>query len=122
MNLEEFVPFDVEEENEPTIFDEDFVQIDPSTIEEDIVTLVDNDAIRVVQIVSKGACSKRDLWYDDNFGEFIYMLKGVGVIQFEEGYDERLNKGNNIYIAPHMKHRVSYTSADAVWLCVYHKL
>lgn len=82
--------------------------------------LFENNKIRVEKILSYGNASPRGFWYDQDEDEWVSLVKGRAVIAFDDG-EVCLAAGENMYIPAHKKHRVSGTSADAEWLCVFVK-
>jgi cupin 2 domain-containing protein len=76
--------------------------------------------IRIERIISMGQVSD---WYDQTETEFVALLDGTAVIEYENGRTVAMSKGDTLLIKPHERHRVSYTSNDppCVWLCVFIK-
>ena len=75
---------------------------------------------RVERIVSIGHTSPDGFWYDQSEDEWLVLLQGEAVLQFEEG-EKRLQAGEILLIPAHQKHRVAFTTADppCIWLCVF---
>ena len=88
-------------------------------LEEQITILAENDNARIVRIVSTGQVSE---WYDQTETEFVVLLEGNAVIEYENGNTVALSKGDTLLIKPHEKHRVSFTSSEppCVWLCIFY--
>ena len=106
----------VENENmeKPNIFN-----LPELPLQEELTTiLAENNNDRIVRIVSTGQVSE---WYDQTETEFVVLLKGDAVIEYENGKTVTLSKGDTLLIKPHEKHRVSFTSNEppCVWLCVF---
>ncbi len=61
-------------------------------------------------------------WYDQELAEWVVVLSGQGVIEFQEP-EERvtLNPGDHYLIDAHRRHRVASTSNSepTVWLAVF---
>jgi len=76
--------------------------------------------VRIERIVSTGQASD---WYDQAETEFVALLEGDAVLEFENGRTVALTKGDVLLISPHERHRVSHTSSNppCVWLCVFWK-
>ena len=74
--------------------------------------------VRIERIVSRGQSTD---WYDQNESEFVALLQGNAVIEFEDK-TVAMSEGDTIIIKPHERHRVSFTSAKppCVWLCVFY--
>ena len=87
--------------------------------EELMTTLAENSSTRIVRIISTGQTTG---WYDQSETEFVTLLEGSAVIEFDSGRSVELSKGDMLIIKPHEKHRVSYTSTEppCVWLCVFY--
>jgi len=87
--------------------------------EELITILAENNNIRIERIISAGQISG---WYDQAETEFVALLEGNAIIEFEKGKIIALSKGDTILIKPHERHKINYTSVDppCVWLCVFY--
>jgi cupin 2 domain-containing protein len=87
--------------------------------EELTTVLAENNNARIVRIVSTGQVSD---WYDQSETEFVVLLEGNAVIEYDNGKTVALSKGDTLLIQPHEKHRVSFTSNEppCVWLCVFY--
>lgn len=75
--------------------------------------------VRIERIVSTGQVSYD--WYDQNETEWVLLLQGSAVIEYEDGREVKLCGGEYLLIPPHIRHKVSYTSANpaCIWLCVF---
>lgn len=84
-----------------------------------ITILAETDTVRIERIISTGQVSD---WYDQTETEFVVLLEGSAVIEFENRENMALSRGDTIIIKPHEWHRVNYTSTDppCVWLCVFY--
>ena len=79
----------------------------PLPITEEVTTiLTENKNIRIERIISAGQVSD---WYDQDETEFVVLLEGNAVIEFENDKNISMAKGDTLLIEPHEKHRVSYT-------------
>ena len=81
--------------------------------------LAKSDNIRIKRIISTGHVSD---WYDQDETEFVALLEGNAVIEYENGKTIAMSRGDTLLIAQHERHRVSFTSSDppCVWLCVFY--
>ena len=88
--------------------------------EELTTVLAEGIGVRIERIVSAGQVSG---WYDQAEAEFVALLEGNAVIEFENGGTAALEKGDTLIIKPGERHRVAYTSANppCVWLCVFYR-
>ena len=84
-----------------------------------ITILAEKGKLRIERIVSTGQVSG---WYDQNETEFIVLLEGNAVIEYENGKSVAMSKGDTLLIMPHERHRVGFTSSDppCIWLCVFY--
>ena len=92
----------------------------PLPMKEELTTiLAENRNVRIERIVSTGQVSD---WYDQDETEFVALLEGSAIIEFENGKKTALSKGDTLIIAPHERHRVGFTSVDppCLWLCVFY--
>jgi cupin 2 domain-containing protein len=95
----------------------------PGTFEkESFSDLVNHEHVRIERIISKGHTSPDEGWYDQDENEWVIVLKGAGLILFEEGTEIPLNKGDYLNIPAHIKHKVKWTDPDkiTVWLAVFY--
>jgi len=91
-----------------------------ATLPEELTTiLAEKDNVRIEHIISTGQVSE---WYDQSETEFVALLEGSAVIEYENGKTAALSRGDTLLIKPHERHRVSYTSSDppCIWLCVFY--
>ena len=96
------------------------LHLPPAPLPEELTTvLAEHGNIRIERIVSTGQTSG---WYDQAETEFVALLEGRAVIEFEGGGSIRMTKGDTIIIKSRERHRVSYTSSEppCVWLCVFY--
>ena len=87
--------------------------------EELITSLAQSQNVRIERIVSTGHTSS---WYNQAETEFVVLLEGHAEIEFDGKPPVKLCRGDALKIAPHERHRVSYTSSEppCVWLCVFY--
>ena len=90
--------------------------------QEHFQVLVSTKNVRVERIVSLGHTSPEHGWYDQLENEWVIVLEGSGTIQFEDGREVVLNKGDHLNIKAHEKHRVSKTDPEniTIWLAVFY--
>ena len=84
--------------------------------------LISTRNVRIERIVSLGHTSPEHGWYDQQENEWVIVLEGSGTIQFENGREVILNKGDYINIKAHEKHKVSRTDPEniTIWLAVFY--
>ena len=79
-------------------------------------------SVRIERIISDGHASEEGEWYDQEEHEWVSVLKGTGVIEYDDGTLVVLNVGDYVNIPAHTKHRVKSTSATekTIWLAVFY--
>ena len=85
--------------------------------------LISNENIRIKRILSHGHSSPEEGWYNQDENEWVMVLEGQGVIEFEDGRVVTLSKGDYINIAGREKHKVVGTVENVVtiWLAVFYR-
>lgn len=85
-------------------------------------TLIASGDIKIERIVSRGHASDEGFWYDQEWDEWVVLLKGGAGLRFE-GRDRTLTlvPGDWLRIPAHVKHQVAWTAAgvETVWLAVH---
>ena len=91
-------------------------------IDEQFTDLIKNKNVRIERIVSNGQSSPKDFWYEQEENEFVLLLKGSAILEFENK-QVPLSEGEYINIKAFTKHRVKYTSKTepTVWLAIFYK-
>ena len=92
--------------------------------EERVDMLVAGQRLNVERIVSMGHTSPPGFWYDDSRAEWVVLLSGAAVLEFEDDallHDMR--PGDYVLLEPHCRHRVAWTheTEQTVWLAIYHE-
>jgi cupin 2 domain-containing protein len=97
----------------------------PENLDEEIFqNLLQSGSVRVERIVSQGHASPPSFWYDQDDGEWVLVLKGAAIIEFEDDPEpRRLGPGEYVNILPHRRHRVAWTDPNepTVWLAVFYR-
>ncbi|MEO0344200.1 MAG: cupin domain-containing protein [Pseudomonadota bacterium] len=98
-----------------------FDDIPVKLTEEVFEVLAQGKDVKVERIVSKGHTSPKDGWYDQAQAEWVMLLEGAAELTFEPAEKVQLQRGDQILIPAHLKHRVSWTDPDqeTVWLTVF---
>jgi len=94
-------------------------ELSPLPLKEELTTiLAESGSVRIERIVSTGQVSD---WYDQTQTEFVALLEGNAVIEFDTGKSAAMSNGDTLLIKPHERHRVSFTSSEppCIWLCVF---
>ncbi|MCL1038207.1 cupin domain-containing protein [Shewanella submarina] len=89
---------------------------------EEFSDLLSLPGIRIERIVSKGHSSPDVGWYEQDENEWVMVLKGAGVLEFEDGREVHLNDGDYLNIPKRVKHKVKWTDPDTptLWLAVFY--
>ena len=97
---------------------------DPLPHNEDIIDLVRSDDIRIERIVSTGQTTPAGEWYDQDQDEWVVLIQGKAVLEYETGEKLRLSAGDHVLLPAHCRHRVAYTSPQppCIWIAVFGKL
>ncbi|WP_133407232.1 cupin domain-containing protein [Parashewanella tropica] len=92
----------------------------PEEVFEDLHT---SENLRIERILSHGHSSPNEGWYDQTENEWVIVLKGQGVIEFESGEVFTLSEGDFVNIPAGKKHKVVSTNPDkvTVWLAIFYK-
>jgi cupin 2 domain-containing protein len=78
--------------------------------------------LRIERIVSTGQATGADEWYDQDWDEWVIVLRGAAKLLFEgESTARLLGPGDYVPIAAHRRHRVTWTEPEetTVWLAVH---
>ncbi|WP_373035120.1 cupin domain-containing protein [Sulfurimonas sp.] len=95
----------------------------PAEIQKELFEdIISKDGLRIERIVSKGHTTTEFEWYDQTSDEWVILLKGEAVLEFEDAPDVKLQAGDYLNIPAHTKHRVSWTKPDeeSVWLAIHY--
>jgi len=89
--------------------------------EEKFFEIFKNNKIKVEKIVSNGQKSPENFWYEQEESEYILLLEGFAILEFENREVE-LKKGDCLNIEAMQKHRVKFTSQDelTIWFAVFY--
>jgi cupin 2 domain-containing protein len=98
-----------------------FEQIIVDKKEEFFFEIFKNKTIKVEKIVSNGQKSPENFWYEQDKSEFILLLEGFAILEFENRVVE-LKKGDCLNIEAYQKHKVKFTSLDepTIWFAVFY--
>ncbi len=89
--------------------------------DEQFFEIFKNDKIKIEKIVSNGQKSPKDFWYEQDKSEYILLLSGFAILEFED-FEIELKKGDCLNIDAFLKHRVKFTSVDepTIWFAVFY--
>ena len=83
-------------------------------------TLATAGGVTIERIVSHAAASPPGFWYDQDWDEWVLLLRGSAELRLAaEAAARTLREGDYLLIPRGTKHRVESTSADALWLAVH---
>ena len=88
---------------------------------EGFLRLFENSSAKIERIVSHSHSSPPGFWFDQEWNEWVIVLRGSAALEFENGERAELLEGDYLMIGGHVKHRVASTSAETVWLAVHVK-
>lgn len=83
-------------------------------------TLWKKPGIHIERIISKGHCSEPGFWYDQNWDEWVLVLQGQAIVEFEQ-HTVTLSSGDSFLIPAHIRHRIQWTDPEqeTIWLAVH---
>lgn len=90
--------------------------------EEFIEPILQRGQVKIERIVSQGHCSPDDFWYDQDWQEWVVLLKGRAALVFEAQEQlVEMKPGDHLLIPAHARHRVAWTDAqeETIWLAVH---
>lgn len=99
-----------------------FNNLPTSQLPEEIFTnLLKHKNIKIEKIISTGQITPPDELYDQQQAEWVIVLQGQAIMWLEDQGEVALGVGDYLYIEPHVKHKVTYTSSSpvTVWLAVH---
>ncbi len=77
---------------------------------------------RIERIVSRGHASPPGFWYDQDWYEWVIVVKGKACLSFEAtGETVILSPGSHAAIPAHCRHRVEWTAdgEETIWIAVH---
>ena len=96
----------------------------PQNPQKEVFTdLLKTAEVRIERIVSRGHTAPETGWFDQEEGEWVVVLQGAALIEFEAKESIRLEAGDYLNIPAHIRHRVSWTDPEknTVWLAVFYR-
>ena len=101
-----------------------FASVPPAALHEEITALLTATNVRLERIVSHAHASPEGFWYDQEWAEWVIVLKGSAGLHFEgESAPRALKAGDYLDIPAHARHRVAWTDAaePTVWLALHYR-
>jgi cupin 2 domain-containing protein len=78
-----------------------FKQISGAAGEEEFLTLLQQHGVKIQRIVSHASSTPENEWYDQSYTEWVLVLRGHAILQFESGERVELKEGDYLAILPH---------------------
>ena len=77
---------------------------------------------RIERIISRGQSSPGSGWYDQSRSEWVIVLRGSALVEYQSGEEFRLEEGSYLDIPAGTAHRVAWTDPDreTIWLAVHY--
>ena len=100
-----------------------FLELVPETVNEELFeSIIQTKDIKIERIISCGQFSPESGWYDQEKSEWVMVLEGKAILEFEEGKEVALGKNDFINILPHQKHKVKWTDPEqkTIWLAIHY--
>ena len=100
-----------------------FAGLPTSAACEEVVALLSTPHLRIEHIVSTGQASPPGFWYDQEWAEWVVLLRGAATVRFaNEDAPRRLDPGDYLHIPAHAHHRVEWTAQGeaTVWLAIHY--
>lgn len=96
-----------------------FEHLPDASVQERFETLAGSNGVRIERIVSRGQCSPKSFWYDQETNEWVMLLEGRAALEFEgQGELMELYPGDALDIPAHRRHRLAWTSATETTVCL----
>ncbi len=94
----------------------------PNLPTEVVETLVQTGHVKIERIISKGQATTEGQWYDQDYHEWVMVVKGRAKILFKTGDQIEMGPGDYITIPAHAKHRVEWTdpNQETIWLAMHY--
>jgi cupin 2 domain-containing protein len=86
---------------------------------EQFISILRRPGFNLEYIVSHGQASEPGSWYDQDDAEWVLLIRGHAVLEFNNQKSCELRAGDHLLIPARCKHRVNSCSDDAVWLALH---
>jgi cupin 2 domain-containing protein len=102
------------------IFDKAIMPVNGTELSE---ILLDKGRFRIERIVSEGQVTPEGFWYDQPGDEWVVLLQGEAIVEFEGYGSISLSKGDYLLIPTRTRHRVTYTTSEpqCIWLAIHYE-
>ena len=97
---------------------------DPLSDDEEFTEVLHSKDLKIERIVSTGQTTPEGQWYDQHEDEWVALIQGEAVLEYENGERLNLSAGDHVLLPAHCRHRVAYTSPQppCIWLAVFGKM
>ena len=86
---------------------------------ESFFSLFQSGSTKIERVVSRSHSSPPDFWYDQPEDEWVIVLLGAAILEFEGGESVELKAGDYLTLPRHVRHRVARMSVETIWLAVH---
>jgi cupin 2 domain-containing protein len=89
--------------------------------EELFENLLVRETLKIERIISQGHCAPTGEWYDQAWDEWVLLLEGEALLGYEDGNQDKLQRGDYLFIPAHTRHRVEWTQPEVntIWLAIH---
>ena len=89
--------------------------------EEQFETLAQKGNVKIERILSYGQITPASEWYDQIQDEWVMLVQGQARLEYDDGSQIDLKKGDYVMIPAYTKHRVAWTIENelTIWLAVH---
>jgi len=94
----------------------------PDSNQEIFENLLQTENFKLERIISRGQATPNGQWYDQDWDEWVIMLRGSADLIFEGSeFITKMKPGDCLHIPAHQKHRVEWTNTDTetIWLALH---
>ena len=78
---------------------------DPLPDDEEFTDLIPDRGVKIERIVSRGRTAPAGEWYDQDRDEWVALIQGEAVLEYEDGETLHLGSGDHVLIPAHRRHR-----------------
>ena len=96
-----------------------FKQTSGAAGEEEFLTLLERNGVKIQRIVSHASRTPENHWYDQAYTEWVLVVRGHAILEFDGGGRIDLQEGDYLTIPPHARHRVDETGPETIWQVVH---
>jgi cupin 2 domain-containing protein len=98
-----------------------FDDLSARTDDEIVTELLAREGVRIERIVSTGQSTPADKPYRQEHDEWVLLVAGSAGLRIEGEGERNLRPGDNVLIAAHRSHWVTWTAKDepTIWLAIH---